>query len=591
MNRRSFIRKLIYIVCIGILLVPLSYYSQPATVAAGNERQASPGGKLAQLREQEKISPASLGEIDPTGETIKLATLGLRGVAVTLLWEKAKTTQMKEDWDGLQSTLDQLTKLEPHFHKFWRHQAWNVSYNISVEWDDYHDRYFWVKEGIKLLLKGMRYNDREALLVYDVGWTTAQKMGVADEKVQYRRLFREDDDEEFPAHEGRREPPTHPARPQSRRDNWLVGQEYYNRSISLVEDRGGTIHHMNPLVFFSEPAMCQIDYASNLEEDGIFEEKAKLAWTDADDYWNRYGSRSMPTTVGYEIRLNEQETLHQEADELVKQIEGLAPGLREKMVEERRAKLPPEEGTAFEKPADQRSIEENSLAFSAALKLNISQKDLAERVDEPKREEARELAKKATDLYDRAQFINHQRDTVNFKYWRVRCRAEKTDPALEARRLMYEGKNYYENVQYEEARAAYEKGFAEWRKVVDEFPELRDDQIGGTSIEDAFKGYFDVLKQLDEPFPKDFPLKDVARLILSRKAVPVPPEFEESINEEPATPESKAEPATTDADDDKDKSDSDKADDAAAEKEATADGKPASDKDESKDESSDADKS
>ncbi|HQU46601.1 MAG TPA: IRE (iron responsive element), partial [Pirellulales bacterium] len=320
MNRRSFIRKIIYIVCIGILLVPLSYYSQPATVAAGNERQASSGGKLAQLREKDQIGASSLGEIDPTGETIKLATLGLRGVAVTLLWEKAKTAQMKEDWDGLQATLDQLTKLEPHFHKFWRHQAWNVSYNISVEWDDYHDRYHWVKEGIKLLLEGMRYNDREALLVYDIGWTTAQKMGVADEKVQYRRLFHEDDDDEFPAHEGRRKPPTHPGRPLSRRDNWLVGQEYYHRAISLVEDRRGSIHHMNPLIFFSEPAMCQIDYAMNLEEDGIFEEKAKVAWTEADDYWNKYGSRAIPSTIGIEIRLNDEEDLHQRADELVKQI-------------------------------------------------------------------------------------------------------------------------------------------------------------------------------------------------------------------------------------------------------------------------------
>ena len=571
MNRRSFIRKLIYIVCIGILLVPLSYYSQPATVAAGPGQgkgpvQGTPGGKLAQLREQEKISAASLGEIDPTGETIKLATLGLRGVAVTLLWEKAKTAQMKEDWDGLQATLDQLTKLEPHFHKFWRHQAWNVSYNISVEWDDYHDRYFWVKEGIKLLLKGMRYNDREALLVYDVGWTTAQKMGVADEKVPFRRLFREDDDEEFPAHEGRREPPTHPARPQSRRDNWLVGQEYYNKAIALVEDRGGTIHHMNPLVFYSEPAMCQIDYASNLEEDGIFEEKAKVAWVEADDYWNRYGSRSMPTSVGYEIRLNDQEDLKKQAEEVVKELEALAPGLREKIVEERRAKLPAEELAALNKPAEQRSMEENQLAFSAAVKLNVSQKDLADRVDESNREQARQFAKKATELYDRAQFIDHQRQTVNFNYWRVRCRAEKTDPALEARRLIYEGKGYYENAQLEEAQAAYGTAFAEWRKVIDEFPELRDDSIGGTSIEEAIKGYFDLLKQLDEPFPKDFPLKDVARSMMLRKSMPVPPEFQDVISEEPASPAGN-EPETPG--DTSTKSDDDKKDaDDAAKKEA-----------------------
>lgn len=523
MNRRSFIRKVIYIVLIAVLLVPLSYYSQPATVGAGN--QPVGGGKLAQLREKHQISQSSLGEIDPTGETIKLATLGLRGVAANLLWEKANTAKMKEDWDGLQATLDQLAKLEPHFIIVWRYQAWNVSYNISVEWDDYHDRYFWVKEGIKFLLRGTRYNDREPRLIYDIGWTTGQKMGTADEKVQYRRLFREDDDEEFPNHGGR-------LRTQNRRDNWLVGQEYFESAIRLVEDRGASIHRMNPLVFFSEPAMCQIDYAIALEEDGIFEEKAKVAWTDADSYWGRYGSRAIPTTWGTEIRLNEQEALEQQADDLIKQLEALSPGLREKMVEERRAKLSDEERQSLDVPLEKRTQDEHQLAFGASMKLNVPLKELAERVDEPSRDQAKKLAEDATRLQETAEQINRERDVVNFKYWRMRCRAEKTDPALEARRLIYDGKQLYDTTQLEEARETYEKGFAQWRQVVDNFPEMRDDSIGGTSIEEAIKGYFDVLKQLDEPFPKNFMLKDVVRGMMMRNAMPIPPEFQETIRQE-----------------------------------------------------------
>lgn len=522
MNRRSFIRKVIYIVCIGILLVPLSYFSQPATVAVGNQ-PASAGGKLAQLRDQHQISPSSLGEIDPAGETIKLATLGLRGVAVVMLWEKAKTAQMKEDWDGLQATLDQLTKLEPHFLIFWRHQAWNVSYNISVEWDDYHDRYRWVKEGIKLLLQGAKYNDREPLLIYDVGWTTAQKMGTADEKVQYRRLFREDDDEEFPDHR---------LRPQNRRDNWLVGQEYYERAISLVEDRGASIHRMNPLVFFSEPAMCQIDYAIALEEDGVFEEKAKVAWTDADDFWRRFGSRAIPTSFGPEIRLNEEEAFEQQAADMIKQLEALQPGLREKMVEERRAGLSAEDREALDAPLEQLSEEDRYRAFSARMKLNVPLQELAQRVDGPLRGKANRLADEAARLQDAAQMIHRDRDVVNFKYWRLRCEAEKTDPALDARRLVYEAKQLYENAQLEEAHEAYEKGFAQWRKVIDQFPEMGNDTVGGTSIEEAIKGYFDVLKQLGEPFPKGFVLKEIARGMLLRHAIPVPPEFQPTIVEE-----------------------------------------------------------
>lgn len=535
MNRRSFVRKVIYLACIGLLLVPLSYYSQPATVGAGNEAPGGGklgqvrvgGGKLAQLREEQGISEASLGEIDPAGETIKLATLGLRGVAVVMLWEKAKTAQMKEDWDGLQATLDQLTKLEPHFLTFWRHQAWNVSYNISVEWDDYHDRYRWVKEGIKLLLQGRRYNELEPLLTYDIGWTTAQKMGVADEKAQYRRLFREDDDPEFPNHR---------LRPQNRRDNWLVGQEYYLDAIRLVEDRGASIHRMNPLVFYSEPAMCQIDYAIAMEEDGVFEEKAKVAWTDAADLWQQYGAREMVSPFGKNYRLNEQEELEERADELVQQLEELAPGLREKIFAERKAELPDDERKMLDTPPEELSEADRYKVYQTMSTIAVSHKDFAEGVEGPNHDQAVKMAEEVTGLQEKAQLVNHERDVVNFKYWRLRCATEKTDHALKARQLLYRGKELYDKTDLEQARETYEEAFREWRKVVDEFPDMVDDHVGGSSMEEALKGYYDVLQQLDEPFPKDFPIKDVVRAMMRRSDLPIPKEFVEEAIQTPLRP-------------------------------------------------------
>jgi hypothetical protein len=518
MNRGSFIRKIIYVLCIGMLLIPLSYYSQPDVIGPGNEMTG--GGKLAQLRREHNISESSLGEIDPTGETIKLATLGFRGVAANLLWHKADMAKMKEDWDGLQSTLDQIAKLEPHYISVWDYQGWNVSYNISVEWDDYHDRYFWVKEGAKFLLRGFRYNDRQPMLLYRVGWTTAQKMGTADEKVQYRRLFREDDDEEFPNHR---------LRPQNRRDNWLVGKEYFEQAIALVENKGASIRRQNPLVFYSEPAMCQIDYAIALEDDGIFEEKGKFAWTDADTDWTQFGQRAIPTTWGIEIRLSDQESFKQQADELITQLESLSPGLREKMMEERRAKLTESERELLDTPPEKLSQDDMSAFFKAKTSLNVPLNELAERVEEPLRDKAKRLADDASRLEETAGIIHREREIVNFRYWRLRCQAEKTDAALEARRLIYEGKRLYDDAQLEEALEAYNQAFAKWRQVVDEFPEIRDDPIGGTSIEEAIKGYFDVLRQIGAPFPKDFPLTDVVRAILRRSLLPIPPEFMDEI--------------------------------------------------------------
>jgi hypothetical protein len=99
------------------------------------------------------------------------------------------------------------------------------------------------------------------------------------------------------------------------------------------------------------------------------------------------------------------------------------------------------------------------------------------------------------------------------------------------------GKELYDKTDLERARETYEEAFRQWRKVVDEFPDMVDDHVGGSSMEDAFKGYYDVLQQLDEPFPKDFPIKDVMRAMLKRSQLQIPAEyFEESAGEIPLKP-------------------------------------------------------
>lgn len=103
---------LLALVGIAVLLVPLSALSQPAD-------SASKGGKLAKLREQFGLSQANLGEVDPTSEAMRLATLGLKNVAVTLLWDRANHYKKVEDWTNLSAVLEQMTKLQPNFYSVW----------------------------------------------------------------------------------------------------------------------------------------------------------------------------------------------------------------------------------------------------------------------------------------------------------------------------------------------------------------------------------------------------------------------------------------------------------------------------------------
>ena len=149
MNNRAFTRKIIYITLIAGLLIPLSYVARPASV------EPQSGGHIANLRYEFRLSQGQMTEVDPASETMKLASLGMRGVAVNLLWMQATEYKKKHNWDGVESTLNALVKIQPNFIKVWEFQAHNMSYNISREFDDYEFRYRWVKKGISFLTKGL----------------------------------------------------------------------------------------------------------------------------------------------------------------------------------------------------------------------------------------------------------------------------------------------------------------------------------------------------------------------------------------------------------------------------------------------------
>ena len=127
----SFVRKIIYIVIIAVLLIPLAMISRPEVVGQDE------GGILSRMRRDKKLTQAELTKIDPASETMKLASLGLRGVAINMLWMQSIEHKKEEDYDKLASTLKALAKIQPNFVKVWEYQAHNLAYNVSMEFDDY----------------------------------------------------------------------------------------------------------------------------------------------------------------------------------------------------------------------------------------------------------------------------------------------------------------------------------------------------------------------------------------------------------------------------------------------------------------------
>ena len=482
---------LLALVAIAVLLVPLSILSQPAD-------SSSPGGFLARQRAKFGLSQANLGEVDPTSETMRLATLGLKNVAVTLLWDRANHYKKVEDWTNLSAALEQMTKLQPNFYSVWDFQAHNLSYNISVEFDDYHDRYAWVMKGIEFLRQGIALNLREPRLLGRMGWFIGQKIGRADEKKQYRRLFKADDD----FHERDR-----PGRTLPERDNWLVAREKYLAAQQLADS--GAALKTTPLIFHSEPMMTAINYARALEEDGVFGETAREAWKLAGDEMRRFSVREIPTSWDVPIRLGMREAELARATKLGEELEALLPGLFKEIQERKRAALTDAQRKALDVPPIDRTEPQQQSAAEAESALAVNWPMVAREAPADVRDKARELARQYVEASETAEIIARYRDIVNFDFWRASCEVEVTEAALRARELVWQAEREFENARLLPAKKAYEEAFAAWREVLDSSPVLKADDLTGDDLVEMIDRYRKVLDQLDEKFPQPFILQDV----------------------------------------------------------------------------------
>jgi hypothetical protein len=492
-ERTSFLRKVAYGVAIAVLAVVMMWLSAPPT-------STREGGKLSRMRKEYGLAQVNLGEVDPASETIKLATLGMRGLAVNVLWNQANHYKKVEDWTNLAATLEQLAKLQPNYIIFWKFQGWNLSYNVSVEFDDYRDRYYWVRRGVEFLQKGERYNIDHPQLLWDLGWFIGQKIGRADERRQYRRLFKEDD--QFHP----------PDRSLEDRDNWLVGKEWYLRAIDAVDNKGHSLGRKSPRDFYSGPAKSTMNYAEAIEEDGAFE-KARRAWIKAADEWRAFGNLVLEHSTGVELQLGQEPRVEKELNDLRAKLDAILPGTREKLVIEKRDKLTPEKRALLDMPDDQVPADKSEARYHAQNEILVSDREVAERIALDKPDEAKEALQLASRV-DRQQTLlnftrNYKRD-ANYDYWMTRAEFEQTSNALEARRMMLEARKAFEEADLVKARKLYQEGFRRWRLVIDEFPTLLDEEaMTGEDILDFIKKYREVLDQLDETIGEDFPLWEV----------------------------------------------------------------------------------
>ncbi len=482
-ERRSLYRKMAYLLVAGVLLFPIAQLGNPST------RQEE-GGTLAKLRADYDLGQSDLGEIDPASETIRLATLGLRGIAVSMLWSKANDYKKREDWTNFRATLTQLAKLQPYFISFWRYQAWNLTYNVSVELDDVRDRYYYVRRGIEFLKEGTKYNRDSPYLLAELGWFIGNKVGRADEKEVYRRLFRADDD-------------FHPEdRPTEQRDNWLVSKGWYQEAVDVVDSGRKSMGKKNPATFFADPPRSQMNYGEAIQKEGVFSRISERAWELAGEMWEDFGNRQFKSSRGFMISMNGLEKQQELVDKLQAEFDDLTPGVEAELLEIRRATLTDEERAAMDKDYDDRTPEENELAMSGEDKVNIDDQAIADYVIEKRPDmmaQIRKLSIRLAQERSKLFLIRNNRDVANYAYWKTRCEFEQTEQARQAHRLSYAATRAFEDdADLLGSKKLFEESFDLWAAALEQNPGLDPDSPTGADIAEFVLTYAKVLAQLDQ---------------------------------------------------------------------------------------------
>ncbi|MFT7638699.1 MAG: hypothetical protein ACI9G1_000424, partial [Pirellulaceae bacterium] len=545
----SLIRKVIYLCIIALLLIPLYQLGLPASYSDG---ELKPGGQLAQMRTDYHLSPAQLGEIDPASESMKLATLGLRGVAANILWARAQHYKKTQQWDKFSATLNQITKLQPHFYNVWDFQSHNIAYNVSVEFDDYRYRYHWVKKGINFLIEGTKFNRNEPRLYQRLGWFMGQKFGRADEHVQFRHLFRDDEDFHKELDQYGVATSGNAYGPEGKPDNWLCGLQWYDKSYDLVDKQGVPIRGQAAHLFYNHRPMSHMNFSTAISEEGHFQYAKDTGWKNAHEAHIEYGEIEMPSTWGPTIRLNNYEQHIRDIAALTKKLDEIAPGKREELVAEKVTELSPELRNALDVPDRKtKTTEDWTMYREASRKIQVSNQAVATRASATKRREALETASEIGRLEFLADIIDKYRAQLNFEYWRTRAHAETQDIASEAREKLYLADQQMKEALDEEARANYQDAWRLWADLCKQFPLLLDD-TDASDITTSIENYLVVLDRTETELPDDFPLIEL--LELHRKDVTLPTQLRTLIRRlvdiqaagkaaAPKTPESTDPPA------------------------------------------------
>jgi len=367
--------------------------------------------------------------------------------------------------------------------------------------------------------------DKDHRITDMLGFMTGNKYGKSDEKLSFRRLFKEDKKFHL-AMSDMIDPESYDVDLYGP-DSWLMAREWYKLSNKLA-DIGAQMYKNDVMFYQLVPAQTR-NRALSLQGEHKTDDVIQDVWIRASKQWEDYGSREVRNSYGLPFQLNAGKLKDEKINRLREDLDILVPGKRDELIDEIRSELTltVEQKIILDMPSDQRTELQQREADDMLAQLQKQDKRIdlriAEAAPDGNKLPANRIAKQIIDLATLEKSESNQGRNVNFIFWSNRNSAEAKALTVKARQLLYDAQQMRRRSIYDDeyeidyltkeksnvrkgAISLYQEAFATWSDVLKEHPELQkgplsDDMAGEMQL------YRQMLEASNTMWPDDFPLQ------------------------------------------------------------------------------------
>ncbi len=196
---------------------------------------------------------------DLPGEAVTLILGGFRGPYVVYQWIQVEEEKRRKIHFDLIDRYTTIATLQSDYPETWIFHAWNLAWNIPVQWESLPRKYDWIRRAIAFLREGYRKNPHSARLIAEMGRIYSEKLGRSQEAFYYRDRVKQE--------EGR--------------STFLIAYEWYDLARKVGDQYGVSSRGLSKPVLYSQACHNLSYYAQELTQETYDAFKASLEARDA----------------------------------------------------------------------------------------------------------------------------------------------------------------------------------------------------------------------------------------------------------------------------------------------------------------------